>query len=287
MSAIWGSAFIAIKISVEYINPVSVASFRLIIGALFLFFIFIFTKYSFKISKKNIILIIIIGIIGNFIPFLLISWSEKYIQSNTAGLLLSVGPIFTLILSHFLTKDDKFTFLKFISIIIGLLGAIFIIGFDTILNLSSGESKNLVPKISIMIAALGYVISSIIAYNIKNVDTVSLTTFVTISAALISIPFMIYAEINYPSKINSNAIIAIVYLGLFPTAIAFQLRFYIISKAGPIFLSYVAYLIPVFAIIWGYIFLNEKINLNIMFGVLLVLIGVYISQKKISKNINE
>ena len=198
-----------------------------------------------------------------------------------------MGPIFTLILSHFLTKDDKFTFLKLISIIIGLAGALFIIGFDTILNLASGESKNLIPKISIIIAALGYVVSSIIAYNIKNVDTISLTTFVTFSAAIISIPFMIYGEMNYPSKVNYNSIIAIVYLGLFPTAIAFQLRFHIISKAGPIFLSYVAYLIPVFAIIWGYIFLKEKINIEIMFGVALVLFGVFVSQKKSSKIINK
>ena len=228
-----------------------------------------------------------IGIIGNFIPFLLISWSEQYIQSNTAGLLLSVGPIFTLILSHFLTKDDKFTLLKLISILIGLVGTLFIIGFNTILNLTSGESINLIPKISIILAAFGYVISSIIAYNIKNVDTISLTTFVTLSAAIISIPFMIYAEMNYSSNVNYNSIIAIVYLGLFPTAIAFQLRFHIISKAGPIFLSYVAYLIPVFAIIWGYIFLKEKINLEIMFGVALILFGVFISQKKSSKIINE
>ena len=198
-----------------------------------------------------------------------------------------MGPIFTLILSHFLTKDDKFTFLKLISIIIGLAGALFIIGFDTILNLTSGESKNLIPKISIIIAAMGYVISSIIAYNIKNVGTISLTTFVTLSAAIISIPFMIYGEMSYPSKINYNSIISILYLGLFPTAIAFQLRFHIISKAGPIFLSYVAYLIPVFAIIWGYIFLKEKINLEIMFGVVLILLGVFISQKKSSKTINE
>jgi drug/metabolite transporter (DMT)-like permease len=98
---------------------------------------------------------------------------------------------------------------------------------------------------------------------------------------------MFYAEINYPSKVNFNSIMAIIYLGLFPTAIAFQLRFHIISKAGPIFLSYVAYLIPVFAIIWGYIFLNEKINLEIMLGVILILLGVFISQKKPSKIISE
>ena len=76
-------------------------------------------------------------------------------------------------------------------------------------------------------------------------------------------------------------------MGLFPTAIAFQLRFYIISKAGPVFLSYVAYLIPIFAIIWGYIFLNEKINFEIMIGVIFVLCGVFISQKQSSKIISE
>ena len=133
-------------------------------------------------------------------------------------------------------------------------------------------------------------ISNIIAYNkLKDMNTVSITTFATLFGAIVSIPFMLYFDLsNLTSvKINLSSILAIIYLGLFPTAIAFQLRFHIISKAGPIFLSYVAYLIPVFAIIWGYIILNEKINLDIMFGVVLVLFGVFISQKKSSKNINK
>jgi drug/metabolite transporter (DMT)-like permease len=109
----------------------------------------------------------------------------------------------------------------------------------------------------------------------------TLTTLVTVSAALLSVPFMIYIEINYPSSLNAKSLLSIFYLGLFPTAIAFQLRFHIISKAGPIFLSYVAYLIPAFAILWGYLFLNEKINLDTLIGVILILIGVFISQKNI------
>ena len=237
LSAIWGSAFIAIKISVEFINPFSVASLRLILGAFFLFVIFSLKKYSFNISKKNIILIILIGVIGNFIPFSLISWSEQYVQSNVAGLLLSVGPLFTLVLSHFLTKDDKFTLIKFISISIGFLGVLIIIGFNTILNLVSGDAENLFPKIAIVLSALGYSISSILAYNIKNLGTIKLTTFVTISAAIVSIPFMVIGEIQSPSFFHLNSVLAIIYLGLFPTALAFQLRFYLISKAGPIFLS--------------------------------------------------
>jgi len=97
----------------------------------------------------------------------------------------------------------------------------------------------------------------------------------------LSVPFMIYIEIYSPSSLNAKSLLSIFYLGLFPTAIAFQLRFHIISKAGPIFLSYVAYLIPAFAILWGYLFLNEKINLDTLIGVILILIGVFISQKNI------
>ncbi len=281
LSAIWGSAFIAIKISVEKIHPISVASLRLIIGAIVLFIYFKYKKLQFNLSNRILILILFIGLIGNFIPFALISWSEIYIQSNTAGLLLSVAPIFALILSHFLTKDDKFSFLKLTSISIGLFGVLLIIGFDPLNNFYSNSSKNLIPKIAIIISALGYVVSSILAYNLKKIDTVTLTTAVTISAAVISIPFLIFIELNSYSSFSFSSILPLIYLGVFPTAIAFLIRFYIISEAGPIFLSYVAYLIPAFAIIWGFIFLKETINLNTFIGVILVLLGVFISQKNL------
>ena len=91
---------------------------------------------------------------------------------------------------------------------------------------------------------------------------------------------MLYYEINSPSRYEINAFIPIIYLGLFPTAIAFIIRFHIISKAGPVFLSYVAYLIPAFAILFGYIFLKETINFNSFIGIILILLGVYFSQIK-------
>ena len=100
LSSIWGSAFIAIKISVEFTNPVTVASLRLIIGALFLFSYYKFKNYKDNLSLNTYIIIFIIGLIGNFIPFLFISWSEQFIQSNTAGLLLSIAPIFALAFSQ-------------------------------------------------------------------------------------------------------------------------------------------------------------------------------------------
>ena len=269
----------AIKISVSSTNPVTVASLRLIIGAIFLFTYYKFKGLKENLSIKVLLFIFLIGLIGNFIPFALISWSEQSIQSNTAGLLLSVAPIFTLFLSYFFIKEDKFYLRNFLSIFIGFFGVIFIFGFDTLQIVSLKQSENFLPKLAIIVAALGYVVSAILAYKIKHINTITLTTFVTISAAFISIPFMIITEFNSFSSFNPHSLLSLFYLGLFPTAIAFVLRFHLISKAGPVFLSYVAYLIPVFAIFWGYIFLKETISQDTLIGIILILLGVFLSQR--------
>ena len=274
----------AIKISVSSTNPITVASLRLIIGAIFLFSYYKFKGLKANLSIKVLLFIFLIGLIGNFIPFALISWSEQFIQSNTAGLLLSVAPIFTLFLSYFFIKEDKFYLRNFISIFIGFLGVIFIFGFDTLLNVSLKQSGNFFPKLAIIVAALGYVVSAILAYKVKHINTITLTTFVTISAAFISLPFMIITEFNSFSSFNSHSLLSLFYLGIFPTAIAFVLRFHLISKAGPVFLSYVAYLIPIFAIFWGYIFLKETISQDTLIGIILILIGVFLSQRTNAQN---
>ena len=195
---------------------------------------------------------------------------------------MSIGPIITLILAHFFTKDDKFNNIKLISVIIGFLGTLFIIDFKTFFILTEGSYISLMAKLAVIVAALGYMISNILAYNkLENINTVAITTFATLFGAIISIPFMLYFEIKNPSSIQLSASISILYLALFPTAIAFQFTYYITKKSGPTFLSYVAYLIPVFAIFWGYIILGEKVELNTFFGILLVLLGVYIGKKKL------
>ena len=255
MSAIWGSSFFAIKISVESLDPVSVASGRLIIAAVVLYIYFRIKKLRFNPDLKTIFIIFVIGLLGNFLPFFLISWSEQFIQSNTTGLLMSVGPIFALILSHFMTQDQKFSYNKLFAILTGLTGVLFILGFSSLIGLLSNNYFLIVPKLTVILAVLGYVIS---------------------------IPFMLFVEFQNPSTISNKSLMALIYLGLFPTAIAFLIRFHIISKAGPIYLSYVSYLIPIFAIFWGFVFLGEDIAINSLIGLFFILIGIYLGQKNIS-----
>ena len=225
-------------------------------------------------------MLIFVGVVGNFLPFYLISWSEQFIQSSTAGILMGIGPILTLVLSHFFTRDDKINSVKLISIIIGFIGVLFIFEIDSIFTIQSSNLLQLLSKFLIILAALGYMISNIVAYNtLKHIDSFSITFFATIFGALISVPFLIFSEISQPSYFSVKSILPILYLGIFPTALAFQLRYHITKTSGPVFLSYVAYLIPIFALIWGFILLSEKIYFSSIVGITLILIGVYIGRK--------
>ena len=256
------------------------ASYRLISASLFLLVFYVIGKYKTSLSRNDLMMLIFVGVVGNFLPFYLISWSEQHIQSSTAGILMGVGPILTLILSHFFTKDDRFTIPKLISICIGFVGVLFIFEIDSFFNVTSSNSIQLLSKLLIILAALGYMISNIVAYNtLKHIDSFSITFFATLFGALVSVPFLIASEISYPSIISFESVLPILYLGFFPTAIAFQLRYHITKTSGPVFLSYVAYLIPIFAIIWGYILLSENINYTSIIGIILILFGVYVGRK--------
>ncbi len=284
LSAIWGSAFFAIKVGLNDFTPIGVASLRLIIASIFLLFLFYIQKKQITFTKDLFYLLVIIGIIGNFIPFFLISWAEQFIPSSTAGMLMAIGPIITLVMSHFLTKNEKFSLMKIVSIFIGLVGVFFIFNINSFDNLFSNTSLEIYAKLLVILAAFGYMLSNIIAYEkLSNIDSFSITTFATTFGAVFSIPFFIY-DINmnnFVFDINYKSFYAIIYLGIFPTAIAFQFRYYITKTSGPVFLSYVAYLIPVFAVIWGYILLSEKIGLNSFIGIFLILLGVYLGQNKL------
>ena len=284
LSAIWGSAFFAIKVGLNDFSPIGVASLRLIIASIFLLFLFYIQKNQIIFSKEIIVLLVIIGIIGNFIPFFLISWAEQFIPSSTAGMLMAIGPIITLIMSHFLTKNEKFSLMKIVSITIGLVGVIFIFNINSFGNLFSSSSIEIYAKLLVILAAFGYMLSNIIAYEkLSNINSFSITTFATTFGAIFSLPFFIYdmGVNNFEYDFDYKSVYAIFYLGIFPTAIAFQFRYYITKTSGPVFLSYVAYLIPVFAVIWGYILLAEKIALNSFIGIFLILLGVYLGQNKL------
>ena len=187
LAAIWGSSFFVIKICLSSFTPTSIASLRLIIASIFLIILYYSYNKHPKFNLELVLILSFIGITGNFLPFYLISWAEQYIPSSTAGLLMSVGPFITLLMSHVLTSDDKFTWIKFLSIIIGFVGVIFILDISKF-NFQDENYISTLAKIFVIIAAFGYMISNIAAYNkLKKLSPISITTFATLFLSLIHI----------------------------------------------------------------------------------------------------
>ena len=157
LAAIWGSSFFVIKICLSSFTPTIIASLRLIVASIFLIILYYSYNKHPKLNFDLIMVLTFIGITGNFLPFYLISWSEQFIPSSTAGLLMSVGPLITLLMSHVLTSDDKFTWIKFLSIMIGFLGIFFILDIGNF-NFHSENYIKTIAKIFVIIAAFGYMI---------------------------------------------------------------------------------------------------------------------------------
>lgn len=275
LSAIWGSSFIAIEYSLDTYSPLLIAFGRISIAAIFLI-VFVFIKnQSFPRDFKTLFILFLIGILNTSIPFFLISWGQQYISSSTASIMLAVGPFITLVLSHFITNDEKFTFLKLLSVILGFLGVFILLG-DDLLN---QRHDSLYGEIAMLLATVGYISSGLLLRKISHITTLVCTASMLSVATLSLIPFIILLPLENIQIMNIK-FLAIIYLAIFPTALASLIRVRMVQKVGVQFMSQVAYLIPIFAIIWAWLFFNDLPKQTAWFALVLVLIGLFIKKLK-------
>lgn len=276
LSAIWGSAFIAIEYSLDGFPPLFIAFGRITIAALFLLIFVFIKKLNFPRDRKTLTILFFVGILNNSIPFYLISWGQQYINPSTASIMLAVGPFITLILSHFITHDEKFTFLKLFGVILGFLGVFILLGDDFI----NQRHDSLYGEIAMLFATLGYISSGLLLRKISHISTLVCSTSMFTVASISLLPFVFFLPLE-SIQITSIYIIPLIYLAIIPTALASLIRVRMVQKVGVQFMSQVAYLIPVFAIIWSWIFFNDLPKQSAWIALSLVLLGLFI--KKLEK----
>ena len=281
---LWGSAFMMMKVAVVEVPPLTVATGRVFVGAIALLAYSLIRGRQFPVDYKTWGLLFIVGMMGSGIPFFLITWAEQIIDSGMAAILMSTGPIFSLLFAHIFTADDKFTWYKLAGMILGFLGVVVVIGVD----IFNGIGDNLLPQLAAMLAALCYVATGI---SIRKVDNMKPDMLVACSLVIASVvmlpialavdqPWTLWQQAQTPSF---EALSAIFYLGIVPTAFAFFIRAKIVMSVGYTFFSMAGYLVPVFAVIFGALFLSEVVEIQAIIALTMVLSGVGIAQVK-SKN---
>jgi len=274
LALIWSSAFFNIKIATESFGPVTIAFLRVFLASIPLIILCNIKKIKIEVFSKDWYWFALIGFVNLVIPFFFISYGIKAVQSNLAAILMSSTPLTSTILGHYFTKNEKFNLIKTVGVLIGFSGIVYLFSDNILIN-----ENNFYSALLILLGATGYVVGGVLTLKISNKRNENVTTSICIWASIILLPLTMIFEQPWNSTPNTLSIISVVYLGLVSTGLAWLLRFSILKKNGLIFQSQVSFLIPIFGIILGYIFLKELITPKIIVSVILVLIGIFLAKK--------
>ena len=270
LSLIWASAFFNIKIATYSFGPVTIAFLRVFFGSIPVLLLCYLKNIKIEAFSKDWHWFAMIGLINLVVPFFLIAYGVKSVQSNLAAILMSTTPLSSTILAHFYTKNEKFNLVKTIGILIGFSGIIFLFS-DNILI----DQNNFISALLILLGSTCYVIGGVLTLKISNKKNENVTGSILIWATIILFPFVVFLEQPWQSTPRIDSLASVIYLGIVPTGVAWLLRFRILTQNGLIFQSQVSYLIPIFGVILGFIFLDELITTKVLISLIAVCIGIY------------
>jgi len=274
LALVWASAFFNIKIATYSYGPLTIAFLRILFGAVPVILLCYLKRIKIEAFSKDWYWFAAIGIINLVIPFFFIAYGVKNVQSNLAAILMASTPLTATALGHFFTKNEKINLVKSIGILVGFSGIIFLFSDNLLIN-----KNNLFSAFSILFGSCFYVIGGLLTLKISKKRNENVTASILIWGTLVLLPISLFIEQPWNLTPRLDSTLALVYLGIFSTGIAWLLRFYILKHNGLVFQSQVAYLIPIFGVILGFLILNEAITSKVIISLIAVIIGIYIVKK--------
>jgi drug/metabolite transporter (DMT)-like permease len=274
LSLLWGGSFFFAKIAISELGPFTVVFARVGIAAVALNLALAFGARS--LFRKGVpwFALIVMGLLNNVLPFSLIFWGQTEIASGLAAILNATTPLFTVVVAHFLTDDEKMTTPKLTALLAGLAGVVLLIGPDLLLQVTDG----IAGQIACLAAALSYAFAGIWGRRFKALGIAPLEAAagqVTASTLLI-LPIMLSIDRPWtlPAAPSLLVCLALAGLALLSTALAYVLYFRILAAAGATNLLLVTFLIPVSAILLGTMILDERLEPRHFAGMAMIGVGL-------------
>ena len=274
LSIIWGSAFFNIKIATYSYDPFTLALVRVTFASIPLFLLCKFKKIKILAFSKDWFSYALIGLCNIAIPFVLIAIGTAKINSYLAAILMSTTPLSGSILAHFFTKDEKLSFMKSLGVLIGFSGIILLFFDRVVIN-----SENYLFALVTILGSTFYCIGGLLTLKLKNKVNENVTTSTTLWSVIFLLPLSIIVEAPWNSNPTLESTLSLLYLGVIATGLAWLIRFRILTVNGLVFQTQVAYLIPIFGIIFGFFLMDEVITWKVIVSLVVILVGIYIFKK--------
>lgn len=278
LSIIWSTSFLFIKLLLNEISPEGIVFYRCFFGAITLFIIMLLKKV--KIDFKNLPkmgLIIAISLFNHAIPWLFLSFSETHLQSNEAAILNAFTPIATLVIGLFFFSQ-KIVTKQWIGLFVGIIGVMIMMN----INLSTIFSNNIYYSLLMIFVTFCYGLGSHLTKKYLQKIDVLIVSFLTLGiSAFFGFFYMVFAgKGTVKPFVNIEVFGGLLGLGVLCSGLAYLLFYYMVKEGSAEFATMVTYIVPVFASVWGFLFLNEPVTLKMVAGLLIVLLGVFITNSK-------
>jgi len=286
LGLIWGASFLGVEMALTGYGPISIAAGRVAIAAIILVIIAVLfgdglPKFDSPINRRIWLHCFAMGLFTNVLPFSLLSWGQQIVTSSFAGICMAVVPLFVLPLAHYMVPGERMSMAKGVGFLFGFAGVVMLVGGDQFGKpfaiLETESELMMTAQFACVMASCCYAIGSINTRLCPPISTLSYSAAALMLGSFMLLPTAIYIE-GIPSTPETAALGGILYLAIFPTALATLLLTVLINRAGPTFLSLVNYQVPVWAVLIGTIALSEALPGHFISALAIILTGLAISQ---------
>jgi drug/metabolite transporter (DMT)-like permease len=273
LGAIWSSSFMWIKIAVQEVGPITLVAFRASFGLLFGIVVIAIQRVRLPRTFRAWAPLLLLGLTNLAIPFVLISWGERSIDSAIASILDATVPLFTILMAHFLLHDDKITTPKLLGMLAGFAGIIVLMSKDI-----GASPSSLWGQAAVIVASMFYAVSAVYARKVTEETPAIMRSagpLVSATAAMWLGTFLFESPVKIPQ--TGITWVALLFLGVLGSGLAFVLLYYLINEIGPTRATMVTYLFPLGGVILGVTILHESLTWQVMAGAAIIIASLVIA----------
>jgi drug/metabolite transporter (DMT)-like permease len=273
LSVLWGGSFFFTEIAIQELPPLTIVLLRVGLAAIILNVVTRAMRLRLPADGRIWIAFCGVGLLNNAVPFSLIAWGQTHIAGGLASILNATAPLWTVVVAHFFTADEKMTGSRLLGVLLGFLGVVVMIGPEAL----TGLATNLLAQLTVLAAALSYAFAGVFGRRFKRMGVAPIlaATGQVTASTLMLLPAAVLVDrpwdLNLPSPHTWAALFGIAALS---TALAYVLYFRLLETAGATNLLLVTLLIPVSAIILGSTLLAEHLDPTILPGMALIALGL-------------
>lgn len=273
LSLLWGASFFYVAIALKELPPFTIVLLRVAIAAMILHLVVRVAGVRFPWDGKSWRAFFGMGLLNNAIPFCLIVWGQTHVASGLASILNATTPLFTVVVAHFLTADERFSRNRLFGVLIGLLGVVMLMGPQAV----SGLGGDVAGQFAIVGAAISYAFAGVFGRRFRRmgIPPMATATGQVTASSLLLLPIVVLVDRPWKLAMPGTEVwLAILGTALLSTALGYIVYFRLLASAGAVNLLLVTFLIPPSAIVLGVFLLGEHLGANNLAGMALIGLGL-------------